>query len=1099
MPFQASIFPTKTILKTPPLEIKIKHPLGFIFHVFDNGGEKDVLEVGKIQISAQTEVELFTLSDGQKIIVSNKKNITRPKEVDGILLIKENGDYVWSSHRLLEKFKKETENNGLESISSEIEKSWDGKFNFNTEKRDENGGIIKNGLRPPQIGGLHAIGTHWSLYKQPATIVMPTGTGKTETMLSLMTAYLPGKILIIVPSKTLRDQTVKKFKSLGLLRILGNLPTEVRNPVVGIITSQPKLDSDLDIFKKCNVVISTMSALVEKESLRLTRKIAKNIDTLIVDEAHHVAAKSWAAFREYFINCKILQFTATPYRRDGKLVDGKVIYDYPLKIAQKEGYFKPISFKPVYEIDREAADQEIAKIAVNQLRKDTSDGFDHLVMVRCANFDRSDALFSIYKSIAPEFNPIVINSEQGDTSAELEKLYSRESRIVICVNMLGEGFDLPQLKIAAVHDTHKSLAILLQFTGRFTRSSAELIGNATIIANIADQQVSSALERLYSEDADWNKLLSEFSSEASRTHAELINFLNSSERIDDNSKEEKIQISHHLLRPKLSTLIYNANNFTPKNFFNGIPKGIEVHSVWIHDESNTIYFVTRSEPSVQWARSRQLKNHEWHLFVIHYDKKQNLIFLHSSDKDSDHTKLASAVGAANNISGEIIFKSLGKINRLIFQNIGVRKLGRRNLSFAMYTGSDVVNALSLTESGSTSVKSNLSGSGWEDGKQITIGCSLKGRVWSREPGTIPEFIKWCESIGNKIKDDTINTEDIIKNVLLPKQINAIPDKNILSIEWPHEILRQSEERVLLSFRGEELPLSLFDIKFIKADLLSNRIEFCILQEDGNVLSSLVLILEDSTFKVLRTSEEIVNIKIGKLEKSIEEYLSDYPPLIQFIDLSELDGNLLIEPRDQRDLEIPKERFEAWDWNGTDIKKESIWKNNTERHDSIQWKVAQKFIQGGFDIVFDDDGAGEAADLVCFKEEDDYLRLVLIHCKFTKESSSGSRVKDVVEVSSQAVRSVKWKWKFRDLCYHILTREKSLQNKSRKTRFLNGNSSELNRFVQLSRFKEIKPEIIIAQPGLSIEKCSKEQTAVLASTHSYLKETIGVDLDIIYSK
>ena len=35
--------------------------------------------------------------------------------------------------------------------------------------------------------------------------------------------------------------------------------------------------------------------------------------------------------------------------------------------------------------------------------------------------------------------------------------------------MLGEGFDLPALKVAVVHDPQKSLAVTLQFIGRFTR------------------------------------------------------------------------------------------------------------------------------------------------------------------------------------------------------------------------------------------------------------------------------------------------------------------------------------------------------------------------------------------------------------------------------------------------------------------------------------------------------------------------------------------------------------------------------------------------------------------------------------------------------
>ena len=40
---------------------------------------------------------------------------------------------------------------------------------------------------------------------------------------------------------------------------------------------------------------------------------------------------------------------------------------------------------------------------------------------------------------------------------------------MVCVDMLGEGFDLPALKVAAIHDPHKSLGVTLQFVGRFAR------------------------------------------------------------------------------------------------------------------------------------------------------------------------------------------------------------------------------------------------------------------------------------------------------------------------------------------------------------------------------------------------------------------------------------------------------------------------------------------------------------------------------------------------------------------------------------------------------------------------------------------------------
>src|SRR5690606_14676734 len=88
------------------------------------------------------------------------------------------------------------------------------------------------------------------------------------------------------------------------------------------------------------------------------------------------------------------------------------------------------------------------------------------------------------------------------------------ARIVICVDMLGEGFDLPHLKVAALHDTHKSLAVTLQFIGRFTRKGpADKIGEASVVANIADPDAEAKLADLYAEGADWDLLIKRLSEE----------------------------------------------------------------------------------------------------------------------------------------------------------------------------------------------------------------------------------------------------------------------------------------------------------------------------------------------------------------------------------------------------------------------------------------------------------------------------------------------------------------------------------------------------------------------------------------------------------
>src|SRR4051812_11277019 len=87
------------------------------------------------------------------------------------------------------------------------------------------------------------------------------------------------------------------------------------------------------------------------------RRVAELSSHLFVDEAHHVSAPTWEAFRRLFLGSRpILQFTATPFRGDGK-----TIFNYPLRKAQAEGYFKPINFRPVREYRSGHADGAVAR------------------------------------------------------------------------------------------------------------------------------------------------------------------------------------------------------------------------------------------------------------------------------------------------------------------------------------------------------------------------------------------------------------------------------------------------------------------------------------------------------------------------------------------------------------------------------------------------------------------------------------------------------------------------------------------------------------------------------------------------------------------
>lgn len=1084
----------------PALIFEERYSIGLVRHQVRPALQVSLVVETSINVSTKIKQPLRRFDNGERVIVTSRKDVQLPEGVDGVLL-ENNGKFSWARHRLLDEFQSRRATVGPTDHSREISACWNGKLRFVAERREpgQAGASANGGLRPPQLGALHAIGAHWSLERTPATIVMPTGTGKTETMLAALAAYAREPILVVVPWDALREQTANKFITFGLLRAIGVLPTDVPNPVVGIMKKRPKTQADLFMFEHCNVVVATIGSIGAGLPAALLAGLASRCKALILDEAHHVPATSWTHLKDAFRGVPTLQFTATPFRRDTQLVDGKVIFNYSLGAAQRDGYFKPIRFEPV-QVSPIDADRTIAEAAVRQLRSDLGEGLDHLLMARCSSITRATIVAEIYQAIAGDLNPVLIHSESDEAQVRLAALKSREAKIVICVGMLGEGFDLPQLKVAAVHDMHRSLAILLQFVGRFTRVAGERIGDATVVANIGDKSVSDALERLYSEDADWNLILSEMSSAAARDHAELVAFLHASRRLDEHDQSDSIILSPHLLKPKFSTAVYRATAFAGERFHSGLPANLKLQAVWQHEQSPTVYFVTRSESRVRWTNTKGVLDCEWALFVLHHDVERGLLYLSSTNHDSLFPELAEAVaGEAILIKGEQMFRSLGHINRLMLQNIGVKKHGRRNLSFAMYTGGDVDEALGLTER-HNSVKNNVSGTGWEEGARVSVGCSVKGRVWSRDQGSIPALLTWCQRVGTKLLDDTINIENIIANVLLPSEIEEFPtDKIVLALEWPAELLGVPEDRIVLSSTVEESaqPLYMFELLFVS--LTASLLQFALVGGEDTRVGEFELRLDAQLgFKVQQTGGDPLTISIGKRSWRLDEYFCSYPPLIRFIDLSELDGNLLIRPRNPRELIVDAAQFEPWDWTGFDLTKESYWKDGLGREDSIQWKVAQEYMGGNFDVVFDDDSAGEAADLVCLKEERNVIRLAMIHCKFSGAATKGERIKDAVEVCSQAVRSAKWKWRFADLCRHLLGREERLKSFARPTRFFQGNAARLSELLRQSRFKTIAAEVLIAQPGLSAASRSEDQDMVIAAAMVYLKETIGCDLQIICS-
>ena len=84
--------------------------------------------------------------------------------------------------------------------------------------------------------------------------------------------------------------------------------------------------------------------------------------------------------RAQFADGKVVQFTATPYREDRQDLGGRLVYVFPLGLAQRQGYFSRINYRGIRALGNE--DHEIAATALAQLRSDLAEGLDHVIMAR---------------------------------------------------------------------------------------------------------------------------------------------------------------------------------------------------------------------------------------------------------------------------------------------------------------------------------------------------------------------------------------------------------------------------------------------------------------------------------------------------------------------------------------------------------------------------------------------------------------------------------------------------------------------------------------------------------------------------------------------
>lgn len=975
-------------------------------------------------------------------------------------------------------------------VHLDVVRSWHNAFSFKEAHPEHS----VAGLRQPQLGAVYSIQAHCITSKEPATVVLPTGTGKTETMLSTLVLRRCSKVLIIVPSESLRTQISEKFVSLGILKEIGVVSDTAMYPVVGTLKHIPKSVAAADaFFEKCQVIVAT-AQLLSQCSVPVVQHIAAYCPYLFVDEAHHREASSWTRLIDYFSESFILQFTATPYRNDGKQLTGKIIFNYSLRQAQRDGYFTYINFVPIQEFhpDSVVADREIARQAVAKLREDIANGYDHILMARVNKISRANQVFKIYSQYS-DLNPVQIHTEQSFAERRLykEQIINKSARIVVCVDMLGEGFDLPELKIAAFHDIRQSLPVTLQLAGRFTRARTDL-GEATIFANIADPPTQTELQNLYEQNPDWNHLLRVTSQRMIQSEIDLQDFVAGFHEISE-------EIPLHNVHIKMSTAIYRTYcaEWTPNNFREGLPNLKSYH--WIKHEVNheqdTMVILAVKKVPLPWLKAEDFQSLEMNLFVIFWDREQELLFINQSANKGYVEKLARSVASgASLIKGFDLFRCMANINRLRLRNVGLNEERKGMISYVMRAGSDVEPAITTAQR-QTASRGNLFGSGYENGKEVTIGVTANGRIWAARECDLNEYVQWCRSVGVKVIDETLDPSKILEGVIKPVYLTTRPELVPVSIDWNELIYKRSEKAFSVVIDNIQTSLHHVELKICAMLDLETDLQFEICH--GDVSVKYALHLDEAApkgYRFVNCDEQIVLFNVGRGEQlSAELFFEEHPPKIFFADSSTLTGNKFIDFSRGVQPYNPS-RIEGWDWSDVDITVES--QRIAKQTNSIQYKVIQELLKDDYNIVFDDDDSGEAADVVTIRDHESYIEVELYHCKFSSKPFAGCRVSDLYEVCGQAQKSIRWsEAKPKALFDHLLRREPRVREGDKYSRFERGDQDTLVSLRNKSRQYPVKFKIYVVQPGLASNP-SSSQLELLNATENHLMETYQIPLQVI---
>ena len=302
-------------------------------------------------------------------------------------------------------------------------------------------------------------------------VVLPTGTGKTEIMISdILSSYrknINSKTLILVPSKQLRSDTIKKVSLRFEEELLNHTITIGEN-------------------KQNQIIIQTyswMSRYYQQFSI-------DDFNYIAIDEAHHSVAPTLQKVIQHFNPETLLGLTATDKRLDEKKLEdifGKYTTNLSLVDAIKQNLLAPIkAFRVQSNIDlseirfngKDYVSTDLQRSVIVPSRDQLiADILNKYFVGTDINF-KSGLIFCVSikhaKDLAKRMQDNNISckavSGKDSKSAEyIEQYQNGKIQFLTTCSLLNEGWDSPRTSIIVMARPTMSKVLYTQQIGRGTR------------------------------------------------------------------------------------------------------------------------------------------------------------------------------------------------------------------------------------------------------------------------------------------------------------------------------------------------------------------------------------------------------------------------------------------------------------------------------------------------------------------------------------------------------------------------------------------------------------------------------------------------------